>query len=218
MMRTVRLSWVDPMTGQQRREQFVLPLIIGRDSTNDLTLQDPLISRRHALIRQEHDQIVITDLQSGNGTWIDGQRIEQALLRDGTAIRLGTTVIMLAIPSQDSQGATLVLADDIDGYGETGDVGSDTQLDQWGKGLITHIASSPDGNMLAVASTLGVQLHDAHTFDERQFIQIERPVEQMMLTHDGTILATTSTQGVECWRVQQGKTHHTVVEREHITT
>src|SRR5262245_40763886 len=112
MMQTVRLSWIDPITGQQRRKQFVLPLIIGRDTTNDLALSDPQISRRHAMIRQDQDQIVITDLQTSNGTWIDGQRIQQALLRDGTTIRLGTSVIELTMIPPSSGAAALVLADD----------------------------------------------------------------------------------------------------------
>ncbi|MDP9232156.1 MAG: FHA domain-containing protein, partial [Actinomycetota bacterium] len=60
----------------------------------DLVIDDPEISRRHALIRTRDDVFEIDDLDSLNGTWVNGQRIQQtARLSHGDVVRLGKTVI-----------------------------------------------------------------------------------------------------------------------------
>jgi hypothetical protein len=63
-------------------------LTIGRAQNNDIALPDPSISSRHAQIDQS---MAITDLNSRNGTFVNGHHIRTAQLRGGETIRLGDT-------------------------------------------------------------------------------------------------------------------------------
>lgn len=67
-----------------------LPVVIGRDPDCDLFLNNMTVSRRHAIIEKDGDRIVLKDLDSLNGTWIDGRISEQAELADGTLVQIGT--------------------------------------------------------------------------------------------------------------------------------
>lgn len=67
---------------------------IGRDHRNELVLTDDKVSRNHAQIRQEVGGYVIYDLNSTNSTFVNGQQVSQALLRDGDVIRIGDTELV----------------------------------------------------------------------------------------------------------------------------
>jgi hypothetical protein len=66
-------------------------LRIGRGAENDLVLEDAgkTVSRFHAELRIEGDQHVVIDLNSQNGTWIDGRRVQRGVVAPGTTIALG---------------------------------------------------------------------------------------------------------------------------------
>ena len=75
----------------------ILPLLaevvrIGRDTeNNDLALPKEFksISRRHCEIRREAGGYVLLDLNSGNGVYVNGQKVDTIYLRDGDEIRIG---------------------------------------------------------------------------------------------------------------------------------
>lgn len=83
---------------------------IGRSSQNDLKLAaDPALSRFHAEIRQTNAEFYVSDLDSRNGTFINGKRVERSTqLRDGDRISIGETEIIFGNESQP-----LVTLDDI---------------------------------------------------------------------------------------------------------
>ena len=66
-------------------------LQIGRGRDNDVALADPEkgVSRTHAELRFENGRYVIVDLQSQNGTWINGRRVDRADVPAGTEITIG---------------------------------------------------------------------------------------------------------------------------------
>jgi class 3 adenylate cyclase len=67
-------------------------IVLGR-GTADVVIDDPEISRRHALVRVVGESVVIDDLDSMNGTWVNGQRVAEAVqLRPGDVVRLGSSV------------------------------------------------------------------------------------------------------------------------------
>jgi pSer/pThr/pTyr-binding forkhead associated (FHA) protein len=73
-------------------------LVIGR-SDGDLTIPDSEISRRHASIRPANGGVVIEDLGSRNGTFVDGRQIsEPVTVRTGVRIQLGGTELRLELP------------------------------------------------------------------------------------------------------------------------
>ncbi len=67
---------------------------IGRSKDNDITIDDASVSRHHATIIQTADGIVISDSGSSNGTFINGNRINQeSVLKKNDIVKLGTALI-----------------------------------------------------------------------------------------------------------------------------
>jgi hypothetical protein len=70
------------------------PLTIGREEGNPIQLNDERISRFHLKIQEDQNQIVLTDLQSTNGTKVNGESVQLWILRAGDVIALGRTVLL----------------------------------------------------------------------------------------------------------------------------
>lgn len=64
---------------------------IGRVSDNDIVLPDPNVSRVHARLEPRDGSYLLTDMDSTNGTWVNEERVKNALLRENDVIRLGST-------------------------------------------------------------------------------------------------------------------------------
>ena len=62
---------------------------LGRQSENDIVVGDPLVSRRHCVFRNDREQITIEDLNSSNGTFVNGVRVQTESLKDNTLIEIG---------------------------------------------------------------------------------------------------------------------------------
>jgi FOG: FHA domain len=73
-------------------------LIIGRDKDADLSIDENVLSRHHAKLERKWGGIVITDLDSKNGTFINNERIKEKLLRDGDKVMLGTVKLLYRNP------------------------------------------------------------------------------------------------------------------------
>src|SRR5688572_12641766 len=67
--------------------------VIGRDEGVEVALGDARASRRHAAISIAHGYWVLQDLESRNGTLVDGKAIERTILRDGTAFQIGASLL-----------------------------------------------------------------------------------------------------------------------------
>ncbi|MFZ5833401.1 MAG: FHA domain-containing protein [Planctomycetota bacterium] len=65
------------------------PFIIGRDESSDLQINSGRVSRRHAVIRREDDEFVVSDQGSTNGTFLNGLRITESRLQTGDILALG---------------------------------------------------------------------------------------------------------------------------------
>ncbi|UCE58720.1 MAG: FHA domain-containing protein [Phycisphaerales bacterium] len=87
------------------------PAIIGRYS-EQIPLADNSTSRQHAEIRADNGDWVLTDLNSSNGTFLNGQRISSpSVLKHGDQIRIGSTILVF---STDDGRADQALADLVD--------------------------------------------------------------------------------------------------------
>lgn len=64
---------------------------LGRGSSNDIVVNDPLVSRHHCLIRSDGDLHTIEDLDSSNGTYIDGERVRISSLKEDSLIEIGVS-------------------------------------------------------------------------------------------------------------------------------
>jgi S-DNA-T family DNA segregation ATPase FtsK/SpoIIIE len=72
--------------------------VIGRRGGGaDLEIDDPALSRRHAALEVMGHVVVLRDLASRNGTFVDDKRVETATLEDRAEFRLGATSFMLIL-------------------------------------------------------------------------------------------------------------------------
>jgi predicted component of type VI protein secretion system len=72
-------------------------LILGR-TDGDVIIADPRVSRRHAVVRAEGSRVVVEDLGSANGTWLNEQRVEEPrILSPGDRIRVGNTSLEIRL-------------------------------------------------------------------------------------------------------------------------
>ena len=74
--------------------------VIGRGSDADIRLGDQAVSRRHAEIRVANGSTMLNDLQSTNGTLVNGARITTTALADGDEVRIGETVLVFHEPAR----------------------------------------------------------------------------------------------------------------------
>ena len=71
--------------------------LIGRSGRSDVRLNDTGASREHALITWEEDHYAVEDLQSTNGTRVNGRRIRSSPLQGNDSIALGRTRIVFRL-------------------------------------------------------------------------------------------------------------------------
>jgi len=86
-------------------------VVIGRGSEAELRINDPGISRKHAQISvavgDQGTKVTVHDLGSTNGVILNGQRVDDGTVRDGSQIQLGNTVIVVRITeSTETAGGT----------------------------------------------------------------------------------------------------------------
>ena len=98
--------------GKSPQSEYALSeqaVIMGREAINDIMLQELEISRRHASITFVDGRHIIEDLDSTNGTFVNGRRISTPItLRDGDLIDLGDTVSLVYSSPTQPDDATLV--------------------------------------------------------------------------------------------------------------
>ena len=74
-------------------------LIIGRKPPSDCVIEDSSLSRTHAKLELKIGQVWVCDLQSTNGTWVDGTRIDECLITPGMKITFGGLPASLHTPA-----------------------------------------------------------------------------------------------------------------------
>jgi hypothetical protein len=78
------------------RELILVPghdVIVGRVGDVDVVLAEDMVSRRHARIAVEGEGVVIEDLDSTNGTFVNGEKIRREVLKEGDRILIGTNIL-----------------------------------------------------------------------------------------------------------------------------
>jgi len=83
-------------------------VIIGRSSDLDMVLVEDMVSRKHAKISTQGGQVIIQDLGSTNGTFVNGEKIKRVRLREGDRILIGTSIIKLVTGGVGGDGEPLV--------------------------------------------------------------------------------------------------------------
>lgn len=68
-------------------------VIVGRDETCDIRILAKSVSREHCAIEQDGEELVLRDLGSTGGTYLNGNRVEKVRLEDGMEINVGPAVL-----------------------------------------------------------------------------------------------------------------------------
>ena len=84
-------------------ERLPTPVTIGREEGNSIQLNDERISRFHLKLQDDHDKIVATDLESTNGTRVNGEEIHVRIVRSGDMIALGRSLLLVGSHSDIDQ-------------------------------------------------------------------------------------------------------------------
>ncbi len=75
---------------------------LGRDTSNEVEVHDTEVSRQHAELRRVDGAYEISDLNSSNGTYVNGRRVEQHRLASGDHVQIGSTLMLYTGPTGDS--------------------------------------------------------------------------------------------------------------------
>jgi len=89
-------------------EEISPPLTIGREEGNDIQLNDERVSRCHLKIQRDNDRLVLTDLDSTNGTKVNGTECQLKILRHGDLIAVGRSLLLLGSEEQIAERLRLM--------------------------------------------------------------------------------------------------------------
>ena len=96
---------LEAVSGPLRGKTFPLTdaeISIGRDPSNQISLLDSLVSRRHCLVRKEGLEFRLVDLDSRNNTFVSGVPVRERVLSPGDQIRVGNSVLVFQGPAGDT--------------------------------------------------------------------------------------------------------------------
>ncbi len=79
-------------------------LVVGRSSGADLTISDPGVSRRHCRLETGENNLRVTDLNSRNGTLVNGEAVDSAVLVPGDSFVIGNYQVTIGNPLPDAEG------------------------------------------------------------------------------------------------------------------
>ena len=102
-MSTITLRILDGPDKGKEYSEIPLPVSIGREDGNSIQLNDERVSRYHVRIQREDSEMFIADLNSTNGTRVNGEHVQLALLRPGDIIILGRTLMVVGTREQIAQ-------------------------------------------------------------------------------------------------------------------
>jgi hypothetical protein len=93
-MRTVTFLVLEGVDKGRVYRDLPIPVTIGREEGNALRLNDERVSRYHAKVQAEEGDIILTDLDSTNGTRVNGASVQIRRLRAGDQVSIGRTMLL----------------------------------------------------------------------------------------------------------------------------
>jgi hypothetical protein len=99
-MARVTLSILEGLERGKVLRNLHTPITIGREEINDVQLNDERISRLHAKLQEDHGQVIFTDLNSTNGSRVNGHPVQLRILRPGDHLQLGRCTLLFGSESE----------------------------------------------------------------------------------------------------------------------
>lgn len=93
-MATVTFQVLEGVDKGRVYRNLITPVTVGREEGNVLRLNDERVSRYHAKIQAEDNDIIVTDLESTNGTRVNGSTIQIRRLHPGDQLSIGRTMLL----------------------------------------------------------------------------------------------------------------------------
>ncbi|MCH2202271.1 MAG: FHA domain-containing protein [Fuerstiella sp.] len=84
------------------------PITIGREEDNDIELNDERVSRVHAKIQEDRGQVILTDLNSTNGSRVNGHSVQLRVLRPGDHLQIGRCTLLYGSDHQIAERARIM--------------------------------------------------------------------------------------------------------------
>ena len=98
-------------------EGLPTPVTIGREEGNLVQLNDERVSRFHLKIQEDQEKLVLTDLESTNGTKVNGEDIQLRILRVGDMIAVGRSVLLVGSREEIAERLASLRGGDLKGTG-----------------------------------------------------------------------------------------------------
>ena len=112
-MASITLRVLDGADRGKVFEDLFTPVTIGREEGNSVQLNDERVSRFHLKIQEDQDKLVLTDLESTNGTKVNGEDIQLRILRVGDMISVGRSVLLFGSREEIAQRLAKLRGSDI---------------------------------------------------------------------------------------------------------
>ena len=109
-------------------QNLVPPITIGREEGNTIQLNGERISRYHVKIQEDHNRLVITDLESTNGTKVNNEDVQLRILRFGDMIQVGRSVLLFGSREQIAQRLSRLRNDGADATADPDQVDKASQI------------------------------------------------------------------------------------------
>ena len=93
-MTKITLRVLDGANRGEIYEDISLPITIGREEGNSIQLNDERVSRVHLRIQLDHDDLVLTDLDSTNGSRVNNEEVQLKILRFGDLVTVGRSTLV----------------------------------------------------------------------------------------------------------------------------
>lgn len=153
--------------------------VVGRDTAADLRIPVGIVSRHHCEFRVEDDEVVLRDLGSSNGTFLNGKRVTEATLGAGDLVRVGPTTFTVVV---DGIPDVVTPPDEGEGVGSDGS----SMMDQPVRASAPAAAAVGAGKPKAPAAPVRADDNDDDDDDDRSSGSggFEDPLSKMIERQD----------------------------------
>ncbi|MDA0588108.1 MAG: FHA domain-containing protein [Planctomycetota bacterium] len=93
-MKSLTFQVLEGMERGRVLENLFPPITIGREEDNGIQLNDERVSRFHAKVQEDGGRIILTDLESTNGTRVNGHPVQMHVLRIGDQVSIGRCLLL----------------------------------------------------------------------------------------------------------------------------
>jgi len=163
-MALVTIQILDGPDRGKRFYQLATPITIGREEGNLIQLNDHRVSRHHLKINESGDVIIITDLQSTNGTKINGELIRTWQLHPGDLITVGQSILLFGSATEIADRLAVLAQADLSSAVPMGTGGSELEL-------LNQVLGGGQANWMRSSQVLAKEIFGDMTLSELLLFQ-----------------------------------------------